>query len=388
MKWYYVFIKSLREQIRDYWILVLTLVFAPLFVFMYYLMSETENHVYRVVFSNQDKTSVYNGQEYNLGDTLIHFLQDYAGGQGNIILDYSAVESREVGVQMLARDRADVLIVLPEGLSAGLLEKDHQFRTKFTLELVGDITDLNYIVGAVWTEELVNRFILQSAGVHLPFEWMETSLGHSGQRSEFELYVPGLMIFSIIMMMFTASAAIVREPESGTLERLKISNLSVLQYLAGISLIQVITGIISLLLTIATAVFLGYEVIPGTFWFIIWIGFLCSLSMISFSLIVAAMCRSIKDVAIIGTFPLMILMFFSGSFFPLGGGKIITLGDFTLHLNDLLSPTWAVDALNKVLIKGLEISDTLPEMLAIVILTLLYFFAGVWAYQGRHMKAV
>jgi hypothetical protein len=83
----------------------------------------------------------------------------------------------------------------------------------------------------------------------------------------------------------------------------------------------------------------------------------------------------------------MIMMFFSGAFFPLGGGKIVNIGNFSLHLNDLLSPTWAVDALNKVLIKGLNIPETLPEMLAIIVLTIIYFVLGVWAFQRRHMKA-
>jgi hypothetical protein len=91
-------------------------------------------------------------------------------------------------------------------------------------------------------------------------------------------------------------------------------------------------------------------------------------------------------VAIIGTFPLILLMFFSGAFFPLGGGKLFSIGNFTLHLNDLLSPTWAVDALNKVLLKGLEISATLPEMIALLVLTMLYFVIGGFAFRYRHMR--
>ncbi len=387
MKWYYVFIKSLREQFRDYWILILTLVFAPFFVFMYYLMSETETPSYNIVFVNQDKTVYFFGHPLNLGDTLVHYLQEYAEGDESVFLEFRKAESRDVGLKMLLDGRAEVMVVLPADLTPKLLNPDGQSSTGSMLELVGDLTDMGYIVGAIWTEELVNEFVLEATGIKIPLGWKETSLGHSGQRSEFELYVPGLMIFAIIMMMFTASASLVREPEAGTLERLKISKLTALQYLTGVSLIQVVVGIVSLLLTIWVAVALGYQVIPGTFWFIMGIGFLTSLSMISFSLIVAAICRSIKDVAIIGTFPLMLLMFFSGAFFPLGGGKLFTLGNFTLHLNDLLSPTWAVDALNKVLVKGLEIRNTVPEMMAILALTLLYFLIGVWAFRRRHMKA-
>jgi len=387
MKWYYVFIKSIREQIRDYWILVLTLVFAPFFVFMYYLMSETESPVYDIVFLNQDETIPIDGSQVNIGDSLVFYLQEYTVDREDVYLEISRVENREEGLKLLKNGNADAMVVLPPDLTQRFQNPEYPQETEAFFELVGDITDMDYIVGAIWTEELINHFVLEATGEKLPVEWKETALGHSGQRTEFELYVPGLMIFAIIMMMFTASASIVREPEAGTLERLNISNLSALQYLTGISLIQVIIGIISLLLTIGVAVSLGYEIIPGTFWFILLIGFLTSLSMISFSLIVAAICRSIKDVAIIGTFPLILMMFFSGAFFPLGGGRLFTIGNFTLHLNDFLSPTWAVDALNKVLIKGMEIKQTTPEMLAILILTIIYFIAGVWAFQRRHMRA-
>ena len=178
------------------------------------------------------------------------------------------------------------------------------------------------------------------------------------------------------------------KPEAKTLERLKISNLSALEFLGGISLIQVIIAIVSLLLTLWVAIIVGYTLLPGTFWFILLVAFLTSLSMITFSLIVAAICRSVKDVAIIGTFPLFILMFFTGAAFPISGGKLFSLAGNPFHFNDILSPTWAVDALNKVLVKGQEIREAIPDMAMILVLALVYFIIGVWAFKRRHMRAV
>ena len=43
MRWYLVFRKGIREQIRDYWILLLTVVMAPFFIVIYFLMAETED---------------------------------------------------------------------------------------------------------------------------------------------------------------------------------------------------------------------------------------------------------------------------------------------------------------------------------------------------------
>ncbi len=387
MRWYFVFLKSIREQIRDYWILLLTISLAPFFVFMYYMMVETETPEFNIILVNHDEGSFFMDQPINLGDSLIYYMQLVSMDQETSMLHYAEQDERLAGINLLQEGEADVMVIIPRKLTLQLLNPEYDDPRGTVLELVGDVTDMQYIIAAVWSEELINRFIRDASGISLPIAWKETTLGYSGQRTEFELYVPGMMILAVIMMIFSASAAIVREPEAKTLERLKISNLSALEFLGGISLIQIIIAIISLLLTMLVAVCLGYTLLPGTFWFIMLVAFLTSLSMIAFSLIVAAICRSIKDVAIIGTFPLFILMFFTGAAFPISGGKLFTLAGITFHINDILSPTWAVDALNKVLIKGQEMRETIPDLTMILVLTLAYFIIGVWAFRRRHMSA-
>ena len=202
-------------------------------------------------------------------------------------------------------------------------------------------------------------------------------MGFSGTRTYFELYLPGLLILSIIMIIFSASSAMVRESESRTLERLRISRLTPLELLGGLSLVQILVALLSLLLALLTALALGYTLLPGTLGFILLISILTALSMISFSLLVAAMCR----------FPLFLLMFFTGAAFPVTGGRLFTIGSYQVMLNDILSPKFAVEALNKVLIRGLEVKDTIPEIIALVVLTGLYFIIGTWAFRRRHMRA-
>jgi ABC-2 type transport system permease protein len=245
---------------------------------------------------------------------------------------------------------------------------------------------MQYIIGAVLTEELFNSFLVEITGFEMPVKFTETKLGYSGERSVFELYVPGMLVLAIIMMMFSASAAIVREPEIQTLKRLKLSHLSALEFLTGISLVQIIVAAISLLLALFTAIELGYEIIPGTLWFLILIAFLTSLSIISFSLLFAAFCRSIKDVAIIATFPMLIFMFFTGAAMPVKGATLFTIGNFEFTMAGILSPTHSINALNKVLLLGLPPANTIPDITALVVLTIVYFILGVWAFNRRHMK--
>ena len=383
-----MFIKGMKEQIRDFWILAMTVIMAPLFIAIYFLMVETETPVYDILLVNQDSGIQHDGKQVNLGDSLVFYGQLLTGSSGVSMLQFRTEISREKAIEMLRQKQAEVVVVIPDNLTASVLDTSGVTSTTAQVELVGDVTQMEYIIGAVWTEELINQFVLETAGIHLPISWKETTLGHSGQRSMFELYVPGLLILSIIMIIFSASAAIVREPETRTLERLKISRLTSMEFLVGISLVQIIIAILSLALALVTAVVLGYTLIPGTLGFILLISFLTSLSMISFSLIVAAMCRSIKEVAIIGTFPLFLLMFFTGAAFPISGGKLFSIGEFEVMLNDILSPKFAVEALNKVLIRDMEIRDTIPEMMALMLLTLLYFIVGTMAFKKRHMRAL
>jgi ABC-2 type transport system permease protein len=377
----------MKEQVREFWILIMIVVMAPLFIAIYYLMAETENPEYRVVLVNKDRGTQHFGGAFNLGDSILNHARVLSRIPEMSMLKIRSDSSREHAIDLLRNQQADVLVVFPEDLSRAVLSPTGSSSAAATLELVGDVTRMEYIVGAVWSEELINQYVLQAADLRMPVSWTETALGHSGGRTYFELYVPGLLILSIIMIIFSAAAAIVREPEVRTLERLKISRLTALEFLGGISLVQILLSMLSLALALLTAMALGYTLLPGSLGFILLISLLTALSMVSFSLLVAAMCRSVKEVAIIGTFPLFLLMFFTGAAFPISGGKLLTIGAYTLKLNDILSPTFAVDALNKVLIRGLEVKETLPEMIAIVLLTLLYFITGTWAFRRRHMRA-
>jgi len=384
MRWYFIFTKGIREQLRDYWILVMILVMTPLFIAIYFLMSDPGELSCEVIIVNNDQGYSQEGVMVNQGDSLMAFLRCHTAETDQAQLVFTGQQERDMAIQQLRKNRADVLVVIPQKLSESLKGPGGSIAE---MELIGNVSDMEYIIGAIWTEELISSFLLESAGITLPVQWTETTLGFSGSRSGFELYVPGLLILSIIMIIFSASAAIVREPESRTLERLKISRLSSTEFLGGISLVQIIIASLSLVLALLTAMALGYTLIPGSLGFILLIAFLTALSMISFSLIVAAMCRSIKEVAIIGTFPLFLLMFFTGAAFPISGGKLFSVGEFDLMLNHILSPTWAIEALNKVLVMGIDARETIPEMAAILILTILYGLFGTWAFRRRHMRA-
>ena len=54
MKLLSVIIKSLKEQLRSFWLLVLTILTAPFFVIVYYLITQSYEVKYDVLILNND----------------------------------------------------------------------------------------------------------------------------------------------------------------------------------------------------------------------------------------------------------------------------------------------------------------------------------------------
>ena len=57
-------------------------------------------------------------------------------------------------------------------------------------------------------------------GIELPMSMNYKYAGRGKLSTEFDLYVPALLVLSIIMILFTAGASIVREIEKDTITRL------------------------------------------------------------------------------------------------------------------------------------------------------------------------
>jgi ABC-2 type transport system permease protein len=376
--------KSIKEQRRQFWIFFLTVSMAPFFVVVYYLINESSQPQYDLLVLNQDRG--LDVAEWHYGELLIEELGKIDTASLDLPLTITAVDDKAQAIQKLKNKKADALIILPEGFSQavhGLIQGEGE--SSVLIELVGDLTHIDYMVSAVWMEELINEYITQATQIPRPVRISETSLGVSGERDEFDLYVPGILILSIIMLMFPASIALVTEVEHKTIVRLKLSQVGTLEFLTGVSIVQVFIGIISVGLTLLVAVALGFD-LSGSIPLFVALVILTSLSIIAFSLIVAAYTRTVNEVLVVGNFPLFLFMFFTGAAFPVQGVVLFSVAGYPITLQGLMSPTHAISGVNKVLILNMGWKDILPEMVALVTLTIVYFGIGVIAFRRRHMR--
>lgn len=386
MKIINVITKSLKEQLRSYWVLLLSLSMGPFFIFVYFIITTSTKSDYKLLILNQDKGMLIDARHINHGYDLIEYFKNFKSGNQAIPLNVTVVENKTIAIENVKNKKADALIILDDSFSYTINKRRLNDSTAApNVEFIGDLTNSNYLISAVWANEIFNEYALQVTHNKRIVEVKETALGKSGSVNDFDTLVPGILIVSLIMLMFTASIAFVSEIENKTIMRLKLSKLSAFDFLGGISVVQLLVGIVSVLLTLFTALALGFHY-AGSIASLIFIASLTSLSLIAFSLIIAAFTKSANEVLVVGNFPMFLFMFFTGAAFPLKGDALFTIADYPVNIQGLLSPTHAISALNKTLIMNMDISCVIPEIISIIILTLLYFAIGGIIFKQRHLK--
>ena len=383
-----VFRKCAREQKRDLWVLGLSLVFAPLFVFIYWLW--TGGNVttsYAVMVINQDTgTTLADGSSYQAGEEVITAMEALTFQDGSPVLRVKLMAARNEAEDRLRKRKSAALILIPPDISAVVVAtRLGDSPPPTNIELVGDLTNPFYTVAAVMAYTAVDAYILEATAQERSIGMIETALGDSAARTEFELYVPGLFVLAVIMMMFQAAMMVAREIEGGKLQRLRISRLTAFELLSGISAWLVLVAILEVLVTFGVAAALGFRS-QGAIWIAILLGIITSFSIIGIGMIVAAYSKTVSQAFVIANFPFGFFMFLSGAAFPVPMGSMFTLWGHDFHLVDLLPPRHAVAALNKVCTLGAGLGEVTFELVALILLSGLYFGIGVGLFRRMHLK--
>lgn len=393
MKMLGIFRKTLCELLRDPLILSLSVLFAPIMVLIYYLFFPTGSTTYGVLALNLDQGSQAvqavppaMGAIMNRGDDVINAMRQMTYATGSPLLVVREATNRAEAEARLRNRDAAVLVIIPADFSRRLQAiAEGQAGETATITLVGDLTNPAYAIAAVMAATSFDAYVQAVTGQRNPLALVEESLGASSARTEFENYVPGLLVFAVVMMIFLAAMTVAREVETGTLKRLQMTRMTSFDLLGGVSAALVLVGVLVVVLTFLVAQALGFHS-QGPLWVAMLVGAVASFSVIGVGLVVACFARSVTQAFVIANFPLTLFMFFSGAIFPMPKVSLFSIGNQPIGLYDILPPTHAVLALNKVLTLGASLSDITYELGALALLSVLYFAAGVWLFGHRHLR--
>ena len=388
MRTWSVFRKNVRESKRDLWVLLLSMAFAPLFVFLYWLITEgTGSTSYHVLVVNQDVAApLVDDSMLSAGLDVVKGLQALTHEDGRPLLNVELIADRSQAEAKLRDRDASALVILPEDFSTQLGAFQTGDTTAGTnLTFVGDLGNPTYMLAAIMAMSVVDQYTQDFAAAPRPVELVEIPLGSSAARTEFELYVPGLIIFSVVMIIFLAAMTPARDIEAGVMRRLRLTRLNTAEYLGGTTLWLTAVALLEVLLTFGTALAFGFRS-QGPLWLAILVAVVTAVSVIGAGLIVACFAKTVSKAFVVANFPFGLLVFLTGAIFPLPRQALFNLFGHDITLFDVLPPTHAVIALNKIFTLGAGLNDVLFELAALTLLAGLYFGVGVWIFQRTQMR--
>lgn len=375
--------KTLREQFRNPWLPLLAVGLGPFFVLlMWAFFPSGGSTTYPVVVVNSDAGTTVQGIPVRSGDQAVAGLRTLTHDTGVPILDVRQVADLDQAREEIEAHRAVAFVELPKDFSRSLLAA-REGTVAVPVRIGGDLGSPLYPVVAIMVADGLDRFARQETGRTALLDLTEVPLGASGSRTEFELYVPGVLVFAIGLMMFAAATALAQETEAGTINRLVRTPISAAGLLGGITVVQVLVGLAAGLVSLGTAVLLGFRS-SGPLWLALPIWVLTSLSVIGLGLLVAAFTSSVAQAFLVANFPFGLFMFLSGTMFPVRGVPLFSVAGHEVNLLDVLPPRHAVNALTSVFSFG---STSIGyELVMLTVLSVGYFLLGAWAFHSRHLR--
>jgi ABC-2 type transport system permease protein len=364
----------MRQKLRDRLGLALTVLTAPLFVLLYWLFfsDAPASYVIAVQDSDVEQASVSPMPDQALGRMLVLALSEVTSSDKSPLFTIKVVKERSELLRLLRAGEADVGLLIPAGFSR-TLHRERERAAQVTL--VGDSTRQAFRVASMLIRGAAETFGHKVRGSTPAVKVAAQAVGLSDVRTVFELYVPGLLVFTVIMLIFSSSMSVVREVEAGTLARLRLAPVSTFSLLLGMSAVQFLLGVVALSLTFGTASLLGFRS-QGSLGLALVIAGVASLAAVGIGMVVASVSRTMTRAFLISSVAMFLLVLFSGVIFPQPRVPLFSVAGRGVDLFDVLPTTHMGVALNKVLNLGAGVADVSYEIIWLTAISLLNFVVG------------
>ncbi|MGZ7193865.1 MAG: ABC transporter permease [Halobacteriota archaeon] len=218
------------------------------------------------------------------------------------------------------------------------------------------------------------------------------TLAIAGTQS-FTLYdylVPGLIVFAVLLQLSLISSTLVKDIETGILDRLKLSKARGFDLLFGTFITWTLITIGQVIILLGVGIALGYKYQGdfGTLGLAALIGVIAGMASISLALLIASFVKNYLQAMSIGAILATPLGFMAGAFLPLPRQELIDFGGRSYQIYDLLPWTHAVNALRSVLTYGSGLSaDVIFQLYWLLFLTMILFVIGVVTYSRIRLKS-
>ncbi len=346
------------------------------------------------------------GERWRAGAQLVSVMRAIEW-EGDPVFDVSLVTDRRAAEISLNERKIALLLTIPPGFGQALLDAAAAARrgedaSPAPLSLTGDPSSETFVFAQNLVETLVREFARyvadrradQASSWDAAWSQLSTSqtvsyefLSDTGAMSDFDFGVPGVIVFGIMFVVVSTAMTMVRENVSGTLRRLRLTRLGARDMLLGVTLAQLVVGVVMVPLTFGAAVLMGFRG-HGSLPLAMGVGLLLSLSATGLGMMVAPFARTDSEAANLSSAVGVFMVLVSGAMYPVPEVRLFTIAGRTIQIYDLLPPTHAAEALRQVLVKGQGVGAIGYELAAMGFLSVILLAAGMALYQRLQLRSV
>lgn len=415
-------VRSLKQSFRNWEIWIQIFIFPAFFLFaIAFLYGEETGFEVGVEHGDMFRVGVINNDDFESWRTTVENFTSYIDkvdllgnptsegfGQNfieninntNHLLTEASVRymvlyplsSYEDATSMVQSRFVSLCFVIPENFSKTLLTAiNHKInitesvslsseliRSEAIVELIGDYSYARFSEASILLEEQLQNYVKKFAYIEFPGKFnLRTTNLTSVKFTEFHSFIPGFYIMTLLLSSVGISGILGKEKESGTIDRLRLSDFSRFKLNLSLSITQFITTGLQLITFFAAIYLLGF---PGQGDPFIASIIVCVsiIPLLGWGLLFAVLLEG--DATLYGPGLLSIpFSFLSGSFIPLP--RIPLYGDIQVwHLNPFYSTS---EAIRKILFLNYNLNQIALELCLLTIMGLIIYTLGTIAFVKK-----
>jgi ABC-2 type transport system permease protein len=342
----------------------------------------------------------------NYGDNLTQYLKTVKYQNSNVYL-FNVVSTNNSNANLLLNEgKVDAELIIPQNFSDAMVAlTDNTAKTitdPSSITITPNITSSLTIQGNPesndfgitqsilsgtlnsYQDQLVVQTQTNTIGAQIaePSDYVNSVVTSSGNSKNFILsyfVIPGLMIFSFLLVAIMVAVSFTRDEDRGVLARLKLSGIRVYDLLFGSFILWTLMIIIQISLILAAARLIGFHfyIGIGSILLVLLVGIIGGIASISLGIFIAALTRNSRlafSLGIILAIPVMILSVFQ---LP---QTIFKISSHNFQIFDFLPWTHVFNDLQTLLTFGGGWSAISHEVLYAIILTVILFIISMGLY--------
>ncbi len=415
MRFFTIAAKDLKEIIRDKKGLAFILIFPIMLLILSGLFVTTEqgSRPHDIAIINYDQGSTLdNGDAVNYSDNLTQYLKESTYRDSKTHL-FNVITTNESNANnLLNNGKIDAELIIPENFSdatVAMIDDAAQTITDAnssattanltsTVIIRGDTQSNDFAITQsiltgelnIYQDNLVTHAQTDTLGTIIaePSDYVNSVVESNGGGKtsiNFDSLIPGILIFSILLLAIMVAIGLTREEESGGLSRLKLSKITAFDLLFGGLIPWTLILVVQIVLLLFVTIALGFHSLIdlSSLVLILLIGTIGGIASISLGIVIAAFTRNNRQAISLGIILIIPITFIA--VFQLPQISIVSIAGYHFQFIDILPWTNVFKVLQTTLVEGIS-GSVFYNFLWASISTLILFMISLGLYSRKKLS--